>query len=175
MPVGAPQTGVTDNKPGLSQCLANHQPAPTNDLCIPCGMGQSKAKAQQLWRSKAIGRPIDTRRDAVLDISATTPLNPPGSSATLEITELYLRVDEDFYSLLSKSDPNQALQLINLAKAKFETLVIYGAIPFVPAGSQPSLVAFYRQTGAAGSLQSDCWHSSALSSMEGNDPSSLFP
>ncbi len=175
MPAGAPLVGVTDDAPGLSQCLANHQPAPTNDLCIPCGMGQSKAKAQQLWRSKAIGRPIDERRDAVLDISATTPLNPPGTSVTLEITELFLRVGEDFYPLLSRSDPGQAFQLSQMAKAKFETLVVYGAIPFVPAGSQPSLVAFYQETASAGSIQTDCWHSSPLNMMGAGDANSLYP
>ncbi len=151
MPAVPPQRKLTLDKPGLSECLANHLPAPTNDICIPCGMGQSESKSAPL--GKYIDRPMDAANDLILDLSGSAPEQ---SSSATRPTSMYLRIGSEFHLLLGPDNPQE---IADLSDARYQNLVVRNAISYVPADIQPSLVTFYAQPGAN---DLGCWHASPI-------------
>ncbi len=168
MPAQPASFDPTLGLPGLAECFSEeHLPKPTNDICIPCGMGQYKSKAVNSLQRKAVGLPIDTAIDLVVDITGAS-----AQELGIGINGLVLRIGGLFYSLLDSNDP---LELAKLARADYDTLVIRDVFPMLPEGSQPSLLTFYEATGLGQGNVTTCWHSTPISLMGRFTDSPLVP
>lgn len=127
------QQGLTQQMPSLVEWVEQgHTPTPESDPCVPCvddGFNQSLTGGND----KLTAPPGAT--DLLLDLSASSPLRP-----FLELEALHLRIDDDYYPLLDRHDPEHATALDALEDAQVGALVIRDGRRYLAPDQQPSLV-----------------------------------
>lgn len=151
-----PQHGVTNTLPSLSEWVEiEHTPAPESDPCVPCVADGFEPVE---WFQTPEGPQMrtadpDLDHDLKLDLSASSAID-----SALTLQELHLRVSDDFYLLLDRSQPTDVARLDALAHGEADGLVLRDARQLFEPHQQPSLLFVLCDNGS--SSANNCFWSS---------------